>query len=729
MPIKFLGLLSCLVGCVVAAVAMFLGFGPKFEAHSSKFTSKIHKIQASSVETVGTDNAQVIVLNERCRGICLPSSGFGAAFGPEDLRLKAEKEYRQHSYRAAAKSFEQILKTVPSDIRAQLGLGKTYIALGKFEDSVKYLSQVRNECHRVRCRRPYEDPGEEMYCPTPFMYSDIDSLPEHAGDALDQEARLGLETAVLEIISPEIPESAKSYKTDRHFKVLNASLNLAKKYHVKLKGDELAAMFQLALENTRTLPAALVTDCCISSKGTDQRWHELARLALNAAVDEEREWYLKRMVVEADKLPNSDIRKAATNHALFRYDLDPHFTVVFQNAKEIRDAASGKTPKQALLYAHTAYDYGLRAYEQNYDFSAAREYFLFAHEIYSKCGTIQDLADTNYNLGMISFELDDKVAAKNYFKQAANISAGKTRFEQNELAAACNYGVLAVDSPASEADEKYLQEFFDDTHHPEAAVLLGLHYMQKNEFEKAYAPLKTALMAITPATYNSEFNDPVERDISRHIDLPYSDDQVFEALFVRQKLSENSVCSRFASNYITPDYWRPRKNFFEIEGTPKVTTDRFQTFDDTVRTLFPIVLKKTNRENELQEHIKAKRLGAPYQLNSASRLPATSQYYTMLTQALASNWYAPSHSGVEQVVVRAKITDAGTLAVSQIESSNELSPSINASVLESVEWTALPAPPPAFSRELILVYNLSAAEMPKSLGGLCVPMESNIGEW
>ncbi len=698
---RLFGALTCVVGSALAVFAISAGFLPKFQTH---FNSKVESPRGIAYGAGAKDEPEIILINEKNFGGCLPGSGFGMCGGNGEEREKAESEFRKQHYEKAATLFENLVKSYPYDTRSQLGLGKTYVVLRKFDQAILPLSEVRNECDHMRRR----EGGTHVLATGTHDFSkpveviDLDGLPEEACDALDHEARIALETAVTGAMNPALPncESTNEFKNDRHFQVLNASLKLAKQYHDRSQLKELQAMYQLAKENTRTLPPELITSCSTDEKDKVKRWKELARHSISGAVPQEKDWYLDRLAIETDKLPESDIRKAAVYHVLSKSHRSTINFSKFDTAKSIKELMDKDSPKNELLYANAAYDCGIRKFEDQYTFLDTKKFFLLAHDIYERCGAKADLADTNYNLGLLSYQNNQIAEAKRYFKSAAGIYPGKTRFELKELNAAFNFAILAVDHPEP-GDEQYLINLYEETHHPEAATLLALHYLKNYEYEKAYAPLKFASKLKFPVP-PPKSGEPVacasNSTKSTQSARVLSDQQVLETMFAREPVIDKFVYCRFAAKLLTTD------------GSQVLTSDAYPTFEHGVTTLFKTVLRKTNREEELKKYLKASNSGGYFKNMSEEEI-----YSAMIRQTLRDTWFCPGHSAPDEVIVHATITEKGTLQPDQLDMTY-LTPdngAVKASVAESINWTTLPPPPKAYlGKKVVVIFNATESTEP-----------------
>lgn len=738
---KLFGTLSCVFGSALALFAITTGFMPKFESMDSMMAKR-----KATTPGAGSfkDQADVIVINEERR---IPMLRGGGGYGADWISCQAlkdgEEQYRLGNYDAAARNFNFMLQLNPKDIRSQLGLGKTYVSLHKFQEAIYYLSKVRNECLRASSRKGSASPENDSFHMCTINFSNLDNLPEQACRSIDHEARQALESAVTGAIKPRLPDSpsVSEYKNDRHFQVLNASLQLAKKYHDKSQLEQLKAMYLLAQENTRTLPVELVTDCTIKSKGVDEQWQELSRLMLNSAVKEEKEWYLKRLAVALDALPDADIKKLALNHVFYSRDKNDAVALDYlRDAKTIKTMLYRQPGNYALMFANAAFNHGLQAFRSQYQFKEAREFFLIALSIYNLDGTAKDVSDTQYCLGIVSYELGDSLEAKRYFKQASNLRKGKTKFERNEMKAAFNYGILAVDSPPTKDAEEFLFLFAKQTQHPDAAALLGLYNLRHDNLEGAYAPLKAACEANDSANDNYVSSNPRQTEATadlrpQHKDRTFTDHQVLSFMFERDDAIKETVFSRFAAEYFDVD---ENNISTTVSGTDlyRLSPDALPELKYTVKSLYPALLRKTHRESEFREFKKNSIRPGYYKVTTKAPKERSEQsvYRSLISTTLHNTWYAPKHFGPQEIIVRVKVTKDGILEPIlplELQFPYDKQDVFSDSIAESIEWAALPPPPPGYvGKEIILVYNASSTIGPTSIHPLLLKPMNTLGtEW
>ena len=702
-------------------------------------SSKLMASTLRNAASLPTASTPVVIVNRLPR--TLPNCGFGIGrSGATSFhRVAGERCYRKGQYKKAANYFKEAVKVNERDPRSLLGLGNSLIRLGKFKEAIRPLCVVRNDCHYSRCAA--EKNEEDSQHDGAFKPDDrpegwdqrpeIDGLPKQAREALDHEARLSLEAAVLKVAKSQgfKPDSATAeFKNERHYLVLKSSLQLAQQYHTSKNVDEAAALFRLAQENTRNLPSELIAELNVPGPRS-QRWSKLARLALNAATPEEKDWYIQELKEACKWLDPQDIRVAAAIH----YDAINHVRE-FGRCDTAQVAAPFEaqhptctvtkttneiTGKHMLFDANKKYDDGILAYDAD-SLDQARNSFTEALTKFEALKQKDGIADTNYNLGCIAYSQSDALAAKNYFKCAALSYRDDRSHRDDEAQASYNMAALAVDGPVNGDDEPFLRSYDDRFQTIESATLFGLFLYKLHRESEALEPLKRAA-TISQAPGNAYPSPGTFPDTSEKIIIPddknFSDDEVYELLFKRFGRIDHYVNSR----------WSPMNTeaLNIVRRGNLLSHDRqryYQGLSDIVYRHALVELKKFDDLNTWQQQTFKTTQGSV----SVDLPPLTEkEYLNTLQQLLSLGWYCPIEESDQHALVRLWISSDGQLIVRSIEGIesryNDMATRLKQERLresianEALKWaTPMPPPPVALAnREIIVIFDSHKATVPE----------------
>jgi len=637
----------------------------------------------------------------RINGASFGSIGYGMTFN--ESRQKGDRLFRKRKFADAVAMYKDAINANPDDLRAQLGLGKSYVELANFEAAIAPLSMVRHRCHRKRCElkeEAEESSGTLLESRTDlnsfrkFDIQDLNSMPDQACDALDFEARVGLEKAVLAVAKPGVPASAPAdYQNDRNFKLLVASHFLAKKYHDEVKIEELSAMITLAKETTRSTNRDLVLDTI--AKGTPQeQWDQLSRQTLNALTPEEKQWYLKELLYVSEKLADEDVRKAAAAHYGYVNVPMSFVTCEMQKAEKWLESQS----KFDLYNANVHYNQGVNAARDCCDKTAIEE-FAKAHALYKKVGSRRDIADTEYNLGIVAWTKGDDDIAKRYFKSAAT-AYRLDKLSDEERLASYNAAAIAVDSAKTDPmDEAFLVRFDDTFKSDESASLLALYRFKRNNYEGALEPLRRAASTYFNKTnsYDSVHTFYADSCHSKSSDPKLSNDAVIKAMFARGGRIDKYVNSRFAPSDLTE----------RVSYSDRVSEARIRTYESLVNMLYQRSLQRTNKLDEL-EKFRAKLEQNRCSTLSIDRSYKNEEHYlSIVSQTLSDCWFAPQAHGQAPLTLRLQIDKNGAIGISSIDNLNVDTKFWKSAMDESLAWASpmTPPPPGLVDQDLIAIFD------------------------
>lgn len=690
-----------------------------------------HREQRSSIlpaaAPVSNTPTPVIVINKTNHSFPLAGYGMGIAFGNQQKREEGERYFRRGQYRQAIKAFQVAIESGSRDTRALLGLGNSFVAIGKFEEAISPLSIVRNDCHRSRCAAEKKD--EDRYHDGAFKLDErpqgwdrvpnLECLPKQAREALDQEARTALETAVIAIAKKQgfEPDSATpEYKRERHYLALKAALQLAPQFHKTKRIEETAALFRLAQENTRNVPSELIAELNVRGSRSE-RWAKLARLALNATTPEEKEWYTQELMEASAWLNPTDLRVAAA----LNFDTVDH---VGDNLQvDLSPAADPKTAlaepiiksdvggKHKLFFANSKYDNGISSYDTE-ALDDARKNFEQALKSFQELNRQIDVADTEYNLGCVEYSMGRILAAKRYFKSAAINYRSDKKHRDDENHASYNVAAIAVDGPVLADEEPFLREWDRRFKSIESSTLLGLLLTQLNREGDALEPLAHAAKLSLDSFKRCSAPAPLlnsERNIEVADDRTFTDEEVYEQLFKRFGRVDHYVNSRWSPmNELAPNV---------VRRGILLSHDSDRNYRGLSEQLYLHALIKCKKTQEIAEWEKLASKGNKEQTRNVVLFETEKQYLNMLRQTIATWWYSPIEESNEHTLVRLWIAEDGQLIVNSIERNEpdthdenlraeqeRLRQSIGN---EALKW-ASPMPPPPVTlknREIIVVFD------------------------
>lgn len=649
---------------------------------------------------VVSQSAPVVIVNEKEKAYLPAIGALGMGATLEVERRKAEALFSRKQYKKAIEHFLKALQTNPSDIRAQLGLGKAYVEVHSLDSAISQLSKVRNACREYELRGMKDNETWQvnplpMSPPETFM--ELIGLPEYSRASIDYEARSALEKAVT-ARAGQVKETANgAYQNDRHYQVLKSCIALARVYHKTAELEEATAMYQLANENTRGLPASVITSCCARGN-SDELWSQLSNLVLNALVDEERDWYLERLASIITDLAPDDIRRAALFHKLGsvktdRDEQESYFSAAYQFLEENR-------PKDKLAFANCAYDLAVASYHLRSN-ESARDCMLRALEAYRQTNHARpmDISDTTFALGLIHYALGDLSSAESNFRCDFWHNHDFNQIADRQSSA---FNAAAITLQSGSHSDDFLLKCVKA--HPCASMnaMLGIYYCKENSFAKAVSPLREAASFYFPPIRAGSLTGATNGTIGpQACDVVFNENEILEDFFKRGSRINEYVSSRFDSS-------------IPFEMTEGVTFDDFHptthesdpSFRDVVFVLYPLALRKTGHYLELKEF--QSRLRALNYRHEQEYTPGPDQerYLDELRRRLASTWFCPPHESIEQAVVHVRITEDGTLLwnIGTFAGDSKVMSSI---ATESLAWAAPLPPPPASlaNKDIIVVFN------------------------
>lgn len=703
-------LLVAFIGIVISAVTIY-----------SFLTAQFGSVATGKPD--GSGRTPVIIVNEMRRSLPMGSCGSVCSGGYSDCRERAEEKFRQNKFSEAIELFEEAISYDPDDMRAVLGLGKSYVAIHRYDEAIPHLCKVRNDCESYReseeADGSEDDTANGAYATNLLA---ISFLPEQALTALDHEARVELEEALLRRKQRRFGHDnvTRPFKNDRHFRVMNAAVALARDCHIQSRSDELSALYRLASENTRTLPAEVINHCLY--KGTSERqWDHFAESLLQSMVPSEEEWYMERMMSLVSEMPQATEKFAATNHYYGKVCKSELKFSALSEAYQFMSLSPFNTSRD---FADCAYDYGMQCYKDGTDEKQTRDLFLEALRVYQKCGTAKDIADVNYNLGILSYRSSDFHEAKSYFKSAIDNYSGCLADKSD---AVYNWALLATDydyEPEGN-DKEYLSHLHSTTSTPQLTSLIGLYEYKQGNYEEALRLLRIAKAFYTPdlppTMLHGASNSTTSGDSSASCRMTTR--QVLDRLFAREGRITDCIYSRFAYYADSDEKILP----FGFSTTKLMKNSRPE-FSGLVSKLYAAALQKTGRTEELAAFF---RFGA---LRDAQSISPEERYKRFLRGSLEAAWFCPAHESIENIVVHARIRNDGSLQLREIHV-EKCSDSVLKSITEeALPWAQVPVSPPAelAGREVIIVFNAN-----KTAASNCMPGRMPIaarpggrtGEW
>ncbi len=762
---KNMQLAAIVIGVLIAS--MLVLFLPHVDRRAAQQAEN-----GAMTKTAQTDSTPVLVINEplpysgASGGCCYPV----APDNPE--RIRGEALYREGKYKEAAQHFECAIKLSPMDTRSTLGLGKSYLKLQRYGAALTNLSILRNACkdHKASTEQTAKLTSSRFFGPPPWpiavSMNDFDSLPDQARDAMDYEARLAMEEAVLQKAGTHpAPAKYAGYTNDHHYKILRACLQLARQYHAANNLEELRAVYQLAEENTRGLPAGLILDLSVPGNSA-QKWSRLARLALNGRNEEETQWYLHRMAAVCENLPEHDIRRAATYHKLAQTAADDEKRHDYFNRAH-KYAKDDKTHPAFL--ADCAYDLAMCSYEDK-AYDSARDMMAEALKSYEASGQENttnassglDLADCHYNLGILHYLGNNKSQAQAEFETAVRIYKSTDGGIPHAYMAGLNRSILALEK--SDANEAWLKEYA--TGYNTGESLLGIYYAMNDEPEKALPWLAKAIEAYFPQQgpcLQGATNGTIGPQQTE--DLAYRDAEILRDFFKRGGRINQSVSSNFSDYYLPPSAAREETLYpLSNEGVP--------SFSRAIRVLYPWALRRTGRTEELRAFLlstksssmklESDQLATTYVLADASLAktqPATGKtmpayevppaktegippgfqgtggrraiYLSLLRQKLLECWFSSPHEAPVDIIVRLRIAQDGSIKVNSVEPAIGSSDLMNSIERQALVWASpVPPPPPDLKdKEIVAVFNAQSYAFPSYAAPIGIINRPVSNEW
>ncbi len=647
---------------------------------------------------VAKDLSPIVVVNETSRiertPVCL---GSGGIWGDES-RIVAEEYFRAKKYRMAIKYFMRALDVNANDERASLGLGQSYLALGEAENALAPLCMVRDDCFNHRQNAENSDEGDPHIMPE---MTDFEMMPGHGRDAVDHEARTALEQAVLAIQPPTtVNAEMRAYKSEKHFKVLSSALKLVDKYRKSHEYHVVISLLRLADENTRTLPSHFVDDL-ICSGDTEKQWGELAQRALNALRDEERYWYMDRLSSLSNHLPDNDIRKAAAFHYVATMDLDDSDTWPQLNEAY---ALMQKHHQSSPYAASCAYDRAVVEVQNGY-LDEGHQLFSQALQGYRKSNDAESVAASEYNLGLISYQLDDLYHAKEYFRSACRHFTD----QNDQRTSAYNAAVACTEYNTSAKDKEFMSGLTKINDSLESLTQSAVYKVKTGDLEGAVQPLLEAMEGYYPCgEQNGGFSSTAVEGAPYHI-VKFTDEQVLQTLFKRSSRIAKRLPTRFGGAKLPSGgtFLEARHGLLDEH-----TFESSPYYADLAHILFTHVMQNTGRNAEMSEFFKRRLKRHPNKIPS----PKEPSYQQQLMHTFQSCWFCPPHEMNQQMIVTIRVTADGKINDMFVDQFADQA-AVNQSILdETMKWAQpLPKPPVNLvGKDIRIVFNASTPVFPSA---------------
>jgi len=716
--------------------------------------------------TVTSNETPVLFVGQRLLGGALPMCGFGCMRGDDSIRKEGEKLCEEGRYTQAIKLFKKAGQNSAHDILLQLDLGKAYLATRQYGPSIFALSDVRSQCRAFRQRHasPQFEQNADMCIDSPNLWFDspnpgfdsptnlyinspnlcidspyidsfyLDTLPAGSFDTLDFDARRVLEQASLARCSAEGLKPWQAidplYKNDRHYQVLAACLALARMYHEQAAYSESAALYQLANENSFGLPPSVVSNA--QARGSaSQRWNRFAGLALNALGREEKHWYYERLQDECGRLPEDDIRVAATFHAVAAASGDSEERMsMYQRAF---DSASSARTDNKHYAANCAYDSALQSYKSGC-FNEARDLLQKALAQYEQEQSLAEQAQTHYCLGLVEFVSGKSGLAKDHFLAASgwNRAQNKSSLAEGTIFAPefllqqsslYNAAVLAAEYVPDVADRQFMLDYGEEFPGPDAQAQVGLYFFKLGDYAKAEEYLSQAARSYFP------YPDPEQAPSlqgatngtigpQQRLDSKFTEAQILTNFFAHQNPPGDHINSRYAESL----------NGRQITEGHSLSL-HYSKYELVVRDLYRKLLLKHHKLAKLAlfEFAARKRFNEYGNANSGTVHANVSSYLQALQYKLAEGWYCPIHHQSAQMSVRLTIDDNGKItrmAIDKPSNCSQISSQINQSVMEALLWAPpLPVPPAAWHKsEVIAIFNADLCDSVDHDPTFAIPM-------